>query len=249
MQPWRPPRRTASRRQPENPASVPPGRDKGNSARSTASAMALTSGSEPAPDPARPWVVLARLIRPHGRSGEIVAEIFTDFPERFHERPRLFLLPPERLGTRAREVRLENFWFQRSRIVLKLAGVDSINDAETLRGFDVAIPAEERAPLAPGDVYVSDLIGCRVFDLNQGGAEAGEILDVDRGSSSADLLVLRRPGSQDNNAEVLIPFVKDYLVRVDPASRRVEMRLPEGLLEINHPMTEEEKRRTSTKPR
>ena len=51
---------------------------------------------------------------------------------------------------------------------------NSINDAEALRGFAVAIPAAERAPLEPGSVYVNDLIGCRVIDLNRDGAEVGD---------------------------------------------------------------------------
>jgi 16S rRNA processing protein RimM len=182
------------------------------------------AASEPA------WVLVARLIRPHGRRGELIAEILTDFPERFHERTRLFLIPPERVGSRPREVVVENFWFLRSRMVMKFRGVDSINEAEALRGFEVAIPAEERAPLGAGSVYVSDLIGCRVVDLNRNGADVGEIVDVDRDSSSTELLV---------------PFVTEYLVRVDAANRQVEMRLPEGLLEINAPMTEEEKQQAA----
>ncbi|MFZ0689526.1 MAG: ribosome maturation factor RimM [Acidobacteriaceae bacterium] len=188
-----------------------------------------------------PWVVVARLIRPHGRRGELIAEILTDFPERFHERTRLFLIPPARIGSRAREIDLENFWFLRSRIVLKFAGIDSINEAEALRGFAVAIPATERAALEAGSVYVSDLIGCRVVDLNREGADVGEIVDVDRGSSSTELLVVRRRDRREGG-EMLIPFVAEYVIRVDAANRLLEMRLPGGLLEINAPMTEDEKR-------
>lgn len=188
-----------------------------------------------------PWVVVARLIRPHGRRGELIAEILTDFPERFHERTRLFLIPPARIGSRAREIDLENFWFLRSRIVLKFAGIDSINEAEALRGFAVAIPATERAALEAGSVYVSDLIGCRVVDLNREGADVGEIVDVDRGASSTELLVVRRRDRREGG-EVLIPFVAEYVIRVDAANRLLEMRLPGGLLEINAPMTEDEKR-------
>lgn len=202
----------------------------------------MTTGhaaSEPA------WVLVARLIRPHGRRGELIAEILTDFPERFHERTRLFLIPPERVGSRPREVVLENFWFLRSRMVMKFRGVDSINEAEALRGFEVAIPAEERAPLGAGSVYVSDLIGCRVVDLNRDGAEVGEIVDVDRDSSSTELLVVRRSDRREGDEELLVPFVTEYLVRVDAANRQVEMRLPEGLLEINAPMTEEEKQQAA----
>ncbi len=74
----------------------------------------------------------------------------TDFPERFHQRRRLYLIPPERVGTRPREMELENFWFLRSRIILKFRGIDSINEAEAIRGYTVAIPAEDRAPLEAG---------------------------------------------------------------------------------------------------
>lgn len=193
------------------------------------------------------WILLARLIRPHGRKGELVAELLTDFPERFHQRKRVYLIPPQNIGTRPREVRLDNFWFLRSRIVLKFQAIDSINDAEPLRHYEVAIPFEERAPLEPGSVYVSDLIGCTVFDLNQSGAVAGQIIDVDRGSSNTELLVLRRPGLRMPAAEALIPFVREYLVHIDVAARRVEMRLPEGLLDINAPLNEEEKRATGGK--
>jgi 16S rRNA processing protein RimM len=193
------------------------------------------------------WALLARLIRPHGRKGELVAELLTDFPERFHERKRVYLIPPERVGTRPRELRLENFRFLRSRIILKFQGIDSIHEADPLRGFEVAIPHAERALLEPGSVYVSDLIGCTVCDLNQEGAEVGEIVDLDRGSSSTELLVLRRRGLRGPAAEALIPFVREYLVGIDVAARRVEMRLPEGLLEINSPMTDEEKRETGSR--
>jgi 16S rRNA processing protein RimM len=198
------------------------------------------NGAGRTPDPSPAWVLVARLIRPHGRRGELVAEILTDFPERFHQRSRLFLIPTERVGSRQREVLLENFWFLRSRMVMKFQGVDSINDAEALRGFEVAIPAEERAPLDAGSVYVSDLIGCRVVDLNRNGVDVGEVVDVDRESSSTELLVVRRRDRP--REELLIPFVAEYLVRVDTANRLLEMRLPEGLLEMNAPITDEEKR-------
>lgn len=190
------------------------------------------------------WALLARLVRPQGRRGELTAEVLTDFPERFHQRRRLYLIPPERVGTRPREIELENFWFLRSRIILKFKGIDSINEAEAIRGYTVAIPAEERAALESGSVYVGDLIGCHVIDLNHDSLDVGEVVDLDRGSSSTELLVVRRRGLRGahyQDREVLIPLVREYLVRMDPEHRRVEMRLPDGLLEINAPITEEEK--------
>ena len=204
------------------------------------------AGSRSAPSArafASPWTLLARLVRPQGRRGELTAEILTDFPERFHQRRRLYLVPPDRVGTRPREVELENFWFLRSRIVLKFRGIDSINEAEAIRNYTVAIPSEERAPLEPGSVYAGDLIGCHVIDLNHDSMDLGEIVDLDRGSSSStELLVVHRRGVRGPEREILIPLARDYVVRMDPEHHRVEMRLPDGLLEINAPMTDEEKR-------
>lgn len=189
------------------------------------------------------WVQLAHIVRPHGRHGKVVADLLTDFPERFHARRHLWLIPSPRLSTVPREVLLENFWFLRSRVILKLQGVDSISAAEGIRGYSVAIQEAERAPLDSGSWYAKDLIGCQVVDLNRA-EEIGEIIDIDRGSSSTDLLVVRRGGVDSSGGDLLIPFVRDYLVRVDLAEHRVEMRLPEGLLDINTPVTENEKRLT-----
>ena len=129
---------------------------------------------------------------------------------------------------------LERHWQHKGRVVLKFGGVDSINDAEALRGLLVAIPASERAPLADDSVYVSDLIGSEVVDLTAAPVPVGKVTDVDR---EAGLLVVQPPRGQ----EILIPFAKAYLVKIDTAAKRIEMRLPAGLLEINAPITEEER--------
>src|SRR5664279_601011 len=183
------------------------------------------------------WVLLARLVRPQGRKGEVLAELLTDFPEKFQERKRVFLLPAAgRKPAEPREIQLENHWLHKGRVVLKFAGIDSINDAETLRGLDVAIPPEERAALTDDEVYISDLIGCHVF-AGTPLADIGEITDVDTDSTSVPLLELR--GLRQD--EILIPFAKAYLVRVDIAAKRIEMSLPDGLLEVNSPLSDEER--------
>lgn len=195
--------------------------------------------------PLSDWVVVARLVRTHGRRGEIVAEILTDFPERFEQRRRVSLISPEKLHSHPREMEIESHWFFRDQVVFKFSGIDSINDAEPLRHYEVAIPMSERAPLEDGSVYISDLIGCRIFDLNAEGREAGEIVDVDTASSNVMLLVVRRPSrgaGKKREPDALIPYVKAYLERIDVAEKRVEMRLPAGLLQINVPVTEEERR-------
>jgi 16S rRNA processing protein RimM len=181
------------------------------------------------------WAILARLVRSQGRHGEILADILTDFPERFADRRRLFLVASEASETFSREAILENHWLHKGRIVLKFAGIDSIDEAESLRGLLVAVPRSERTTLADDSVYIGDLIGCEVIDLNGGAASIGAVTDFD---SQAGLLQVRTPGG----AEALIPFAKAYLETIDIAGKRIEMRLPEGLLDINAPMSDEERR-------
>jgi 16S rRNA processing protein RimM len=181
------------------------------------------------------WAIVARLVRPQGRHGEILGDLLTDFPELFAQRRLLYLVASETSPTPARELTLERHWLHKGRIVLKFTGVDSINDAEALRDLLVAIPASERAPLTGDAVYISDLIGCEVVDLAAASTPVGRIADVDR---EAGLLIVRPARGE----EVLIPFAKAYLVAVDVAAKRIEMSLPGGLLDINAPITEEERR-------
>jgi 16S rRNA processing protein RimM len=187
-------------------------------------------------DASRNFVILAHLDRTQGRNGELIAEILTDFPERFSERTHVWLLPPDAKAA-PREAAIERHWFHKGRVVFKIAGIDSIHDAAVLRGWQVAIPREQRASLADGAIYVADLIGCHVIDEADGDVDLGPVLDVERGAGGAlDLLVLRRGAD-----ELLIPLAKAYLLAVDLDARLLRMRLPKGLTSINSPMSEEER--------
>jgi 16S rRNA processing protein RimM len=184
------------------------------------------------------WVLLARLVRPQGRKGEIIAQIFTDFPNRFKERPRVFLTR-DKTSVPPREMLIEKHWLHQGRVVLKFKDIDSINDAETLRGMDVVVPLEERVPLADDAVYIGDLIGCRVLDVApvdkpNDETDIGEVMDIERGTAGAPDLLVIRPSSK-HSGELLIPFAKTYLVSVDVEAKRITMRLPAGLTELNDP--------------
>jgi 16S rRNA processing protein RimM len=120
------------------------------------------------------WVWLARIRRAQGRKGEVLAEILTDFPEKFGERKRVWLLTAAgQAGSFAREAELRAHWLHKGDIVLHFAGVDSITDAEALRGMVVAIPRAERAALGEDEVYVGDLIGCLLVDVASGARARG----------------------------------------------------------------------------
>lgn len=189
------------------------------------------------------WVWLARVLRTQGRKGEVFAEVLTDFPEKFAERRQLWLLPggasaqagrsttPGNAIAVPRQAELTAHWLHKGGIVLHFSGVDSISGAETLKGMVVAIPREERAELADDETYIGDLIGCELVDVAS--AEAvlvGVIEEVDRTAGPVPLLTVR--GAR---GEVLVPFAKSYLRRIDLDAKRVEMALPEGLVDLNAP--------------
>lgn len=174
------------------------------------------------------WTVLARIRRAQGRKGEVLADILTDFPEKFSERTRLWLIP-ENGSASPRQVELINHWPHKGGIVLHFAGVDSISAAEELAGLIVAIPRSQRMPLAEDEAYISDLIGCALIDIaGAAPVHVGEIEDVDRSAGPVALLVVR-----GTKAEILIPFAKTYMRKIDLEARRVEMALPEGLVDLN----------------
>jgi 16S rRNA processing protein RimM len=187
------------------------------------------------------WIVLAHLLRPQGRKGEVLAELFTDFPERFEEQTRVFLAPPDFQGEEAEARRAEvvSFWLpvgkNEGRVVLHFVGVDTISDAELIAGMDVIVPREERLPLDDESVYISELIGCTVYD---GTFVVGVVDDVQFATTAdgarrlTDAAPLLAVTSRDGD-EVLIPFVKVFLVTVDTEAKRIEMKLPEGLVEVN----------------
>jgi 16S rRNA processing protein RimM len=180
------------------------------------------------------FVTLARVVKTQGRRGEVASEILSDIPERFTVGMRLMALPREAEGRR-RELEVEELWPHKGMLVLKFAGVDSISDAEVLVGSELQVPRSERSNLQTGWNYVSDLVGCTVLDQ---GKDIGRIEDVQFGAGEAPLLVVR-----DMKARLLeVPFAEAYLDRVDVQQKQVHMKLPEGLMEVNAPLTPEEKR-------
>jgi 16S rRNA processing protein RimM len=185
-------------------------------------------GSRSTPPQPEQWVCLAHIRRTQGRKGEVFADILTDFPEKFADRRKLWLVADEGL---ARQVDLAHHWLHKGGIVLHFDGIDSISAAEALIGSFVAIPLADRAPLAENEAYISDLVGCTLVDVaGPAPVDVGTIEDVDRTAGPAPLLIVRGA-----HGEILVPFAGSYLRKIDLAARRVEMALPEGLTSVNAP--------------
>jgi 16S rRNA processing protein RimM len=178
------------------------------------------------------FITLARVVKTQGRRGEVAAEVHSDVPGRFTSGMKLLALgesePPRR------ELEIEDLWPHKGLLVLKFHGIDSISQAEALIGCELQVPQAQRAGLQEGWTYVSDLIGCTLVDH---GAAIGQIEDVQFGAGEAPLLVVT--GSAGKKFD--IPFAEAYVEAVDIAHKQVQTRLPQGMLEVNAPMSAEEK--------
>jgi 16S rRNA processing protein RimM len=175
------------------------------------------------------YLTVARILRPQGRRGEVAAEILTDFPGRFAKMESAYLWDGR---SAPRAVNVRGCWISQSRggqAIFHFEGSDSISDAEKLVGLEVQVPLSERMPLPGGSYYVTDLIGCQVRDAE--GRAVGRVRDVQstgENTAGTPLLVIDAP-----EGELLIPLAQEICVRVDVNTRSIEVRLPEGLRELN----------------
>lgn len=186
------------------------------------------------------FTAIARIVRPQGRRGEVLADLLTDFPEKFAERRQLWLSSEAK--PEPREYSLETHWLHKGRVVLKFAGIDSITSAEALSGMLVQIPAESRSQLELGAAYVSDLIGSTLLDVSQN-RKIGTIRDVQQGAGTAPLLIVDSAGT-----ELEIPFAEEFIVHFNASKKLLEMNLPKGLLDVNDPLAEDEKAQQKSTP-
>src|SRR6185295_15121137 len=166
-------------------------------------------------------VIIARAVRPRGLKGEIVAELLTDFPDRFEDVEELVLVSPK--GERTTK-RLEDYWFQNDRVVLKVAGYDDVETAKELVGVEFAVPESERVPLPADHYYDWELEGCTV---KVGADSIGTVNSVIK-TGGAEILVV----ADDSGKERLIPLADSIVVEIDTAGKTIEIDPPEGLLDL-----------------
>jgi 16S rRNA processing protein RimM len=191
------------------------------------------------------WVIVARILRPRGNKGEVAAELLTDFPERLTQLREVFLAQGD---SEPRRHAVKSCWLSqnhRGQAVFHFEGFASISDAEKLRGLDVLLPFEQRVALPAGQYFVSDLIGCSVFENASlpGGPSSspclassapsflGTVRDVQfSGEGVAGTPLLAVDTSQ---GELLVPLAEDICTSINIAARRIDVVLPEGLRDLN----------------
>jgi len=164
-------------------------------------------------------VTIALLSRVRGVRGELVAIPFSTHQERFETLERVFLFG----AGPQREVAVEGLRTIAGSLVFKFQGIDSIEEAEPWRGAEVRIPRAERLSLEENEFFQSDLVGCEVFERATG-ESLGVVTGWDEGGAAGLLQVGR---------DLLIPFARSICVVIDPARKRIEVDLPEGLKDLN----------------
>jgi 16S rRNA processing protein RimM len=174
-----------------------------------------------APDAQPSFIAIARIARTRGNRGEVLADLYTDFPDRFNLLHEVWLMPEN--GHR-QLLTLEDSWEHKGRRVLKFAGVDSISSAEAYVGCWVEIPAEQAMPLPEGTYFDHDLVGCSVQDVR--GNKIGIVVEVLHIAGNDQLVV------KHMDREWLIPAVESICVRVSPKEKQILIDPPEGLMDL-----------------
>lgn len=169
----------------------------------------------------RDLVIVARAVRTRGLKGELVAELLTDFPERFESLEELIAVSPD--GER-QTVKLENFWFQNGRVILKIESFDDVNSARVFIGFDFAVPEAERVQLEADEYYDWELEGCTVSTVD--GDSVGIVSSIMK-TGGTEILVV-----SDAEVERLVPLAASIVKDIDRANKRILIDPPPGLFEL-----------------
>jgi len=166
-------------------------------------------------------VAVACIVRTRGLKGEVVADILTDFPERFE---LLNVVTAVRENSERLDLKIEKFWFQNSRVILKFEGYDTVESGETLRNVEICVPESEAVELEADEYFDWELEGCKVETIS--GETIGEVRELMRTGGTELLVVV------GETKEYLIPFANAICVEVDIKSKLITIDPPEGLLDF-----------------
>ena len=150
-----------------------------------------------------------------------MADILTDFRDRFDGLESVIAIATD--GTRA-DLLIENFWFQKDRIILKFEGIDTVENADDLRGLEICVPESDAVELEEEEFFEWQLEGCEVETVE--GEVIGTVRELMR-TGGTELLVVEKDGR-----DYLIPFAEAICTEVDVEKKRIVVDPPEGLLEF-----------------
>lgn len=165
------------------------------------------------------FVTIAKIVKLRGVKGELAAELHTDFPERFEKVGQVRLVSGERVYWE----KLENFWFHKGRVILKLVGWEHRDAIQQFVGYEVQVPEKEAMVLPEECYFWHQLVGCEIFDKGEGLGVVTEVFEV--GSAGLNLVV------QNEETEWMLPWVRQFIERVDLENNIIDAVVPLGLME------------------
>lgn len=158
----------------------------------------------------------------HGVRGEVKVYPTTDDAARYKKLKSVFL----DTGTELRELQIAGVKFFKNLVILKFKGIDNINDIEQYKGRSLLVTRDNAVKLEENEYFIADLIGLSVETEN--GEALGELQDVLQ-TGANDIYVVKKEGSP----EILIPAIRDCILKVDLDAGCMQVHLLEGLRELN----------------
>ncbi|WP_203623753.1 MULTISPECIES: ribosome maturation factor RimM [unclassified Lacticaseibacillus] len=163
---------------------------------------------------------VGKIVNTHGIKGELKVMPVTDFPEqRFAPGSQLVIEAKTPLTVTVAGARK-----QKAMYLLKLKEFDDINDVERFKGLALGVADADVQDLSEGEYYYHDIIGLTVID--QTGATLGQVSEI-LSPGANDVWVIPRPGKPD----VLLPFLKSVVLRIDLDAKVAHVDVPEGLID------------------
>jgi 16S rRNA processing protein RimM len=179
--------------------------------------------TELAADSSHNLVVIARAVRTRGLKGEVVADLLTDFPNRFEALENLTAVSSK---GELKILELENFWFQKNRVILKFKDHDDVDKANAeLVGWSFAVAEEDRVPLEEGEYYDWELEGCVVQVVDNG--IIGQVRSILKTGGTEILSIIDSDGN-----ERFVPLAAEMIVEIDVVEKKIIIDPPEGLLDL-----------------
>jgi len=163
------------------------------------------------------FLAVGKLRRPHGVHGEILMEVWTDFPERLRPGSVLYV-GPDRLPLQIRTCR----WHGKH-LLVSFEGYTDRDTVGVLRNLWVLVPTADRQPLPEGEYYHHELIGLRV--LTDEGRDLGVLIAILETGANDVYVVETQEG-----LEVLLPAIDDVILSVDLERKEMRVHLLPGLL-------------------
>lgn len=152
---------------------------------------------------------VGQIINTHGVKGEVKVYPLTDDAKRFRKLKEVYI------DDEVKKIK----WckIQPDKVILKLEGIESIEEAFKLKNKYITIPREEAADLKEGQYFIADIKGCSVFDENE--SYLGKVYDV-ISTKNNDVYWVKRPDEED----LLIPALKDIIISVSINDSKIIIR-------------------------